>query len=175
MSRATAQHNLVGNPLALIEHQRDSVSLELFRERSSRPTRRQHRPRELFSLQDQPFFSQADLVEIGPLSDADLYRIIEDGFESTDRMIGSIASADSGWERFYSSLPTGHQKTLRALASGGSVYGTAASLLDLPAGTARDALEALDGNGILRHGNGESKIIDPLLSDWLRRRFGSPV
>ena len=176
--------------------------------------------RMLFSLQDQPFFSQADLVEIGPLSDADLYRIIEDGFQSTDRMIGSIASdvvafshghpqramqladaawrmvgtgeastqrtweqaldevrssADSGWERFYSSLPTGHQKTLRALASGGSVYGTAASLLDLPAGTARDALEALADNGIVHRGNGQSEVIDPLLSDWLRRRFGSPV
>ena len=44
-----------------------------------------------FSVQDQPFFSQADLVEIGPLDDADIYRVVEEGFENTRRAAGAIA------------------------------------------------------------------------------------
>ena len=176
--------------------------------------------RTLFSLQNQPFFSQADLVEIGPLDDAELYRIIDNGFDRTQRTAGGVTSSivafaeghpqramqladaawrlvgsgeiassrtwehalgevrgnvDSGFERFYSSIPIGHQRTLRALASSGSIYGKAAAFVDLSPGTARDAAEALVGNGILRRRDEQLKVTDPLLSDWLSQKFASPL
>ena len=176
--------------------------------------------RTLFSVQDQPFFSQADLVEIGPMDDADIFRIVAEGFESTGRDAGAIVGrivafakghpqramqlADAAWrlvptggtaddrtweaalsdvrantsgglERFYGALPAGHQKTLRAIASGGSVYGTAASFVDLSPGTARDAAHALAGDGLLRRSGSRFEVIDPLLSDWLQQRFDAPI
>ncbi len=172
--------------------------------------------RTLFSEQTQPFFAQADLVEIGPLPDSAVHRIIEDGFVGTDRRVGGIsrhivalagghpqramqladavwrlvepggtanqqiwenalasvrASVDSGSEHIYSLLPTGQQKTLRAVATGGSIFGAAASMLDLPPGTAGDAAETLEGNGFLQRSPQGLSVVDPLLTDWLRRRF----
>ena len=58
-------------------------------------------------------------------------------------------TVDSGSERLYELLPSGHQKTLRVLAPGGSIYGSAAEVLDLSAGTARAAADALVGSGYL--------------------------
>lgn len=172
--------------------------------------------RTLFSEHAQPFFAQADLVEIGPLSDDAIRRIIEDGFDRTGRSTGGITSrivafadghpqramqladaiwrlvapggaahlrtwetaltevrisVDAGSERIHSLLPSGQQKTLRAVASSGSIYGTAASLLNLPPGTARNASEALVGAGFLRRDQRQLSVVDPLLADWLRRRF----
>ena len=172
--------------------------------------------RMLFSDQAQPFFAQADLVEIGPLSDDAIRLIIERGFDSTGRSVGGVTSqivefadghpqramqladavwrlvkpgdaadrqtweaalaevragVDAGSERFYGLLPIGQRKTLRAVAVGGSIYGTVASLLDLPPGTARDASQALIGNGFLHRDRQQLRVIDPLLADWLRRRF----
>ncbi|WP_419552700.1 AAA family ATPase [Candidatus Poriferisodalis sp.] len=172
--------------------------------------------RALFSEQTQPFFAQADLVEIGPLSDAAVGHIVEDGFETTQRHTGGITSrivafaaghpqramqlADALWrrvepgetadmpaweaalaevrtnvnaasERIFSLLPTGQQKTLRAIAAGGSIYGAAASALELPPGSAQDAAEKLIGNGIVRRAQERLEVIDPLLADWLCRRF----
>ena len=170
----------------------------------------------LFSERAQPFFAQADLVEIGPLTDDAVGHIIEEGFETTERDTGGItsriahfaqghpqramqladalwrqvdrgdtasppaweaaladvrASVDSGSERIYSLLRAGQQKTLRAVAAEGSVYGTTASLLDLPPGTARDAANTLIGNGTLHRRHEHLALVDPLLADWLRRRF----
>ncbi len=172
--------------------------------------------RALFSEQTQPFFAQADLVEIGPLTDDAVHRIIEDGFADTDRRAGGIsrhivefagghpqrtmqltdalwrlvepggtanqetwenalgtvrANVDSGSEHIYSLLPTGQQKTLRAVATGGSIFGSAASMLDLPPGTASAAAEKLEGNGFLQRNRQGLSVVDPLLADWLRRRF----
>lgn len=172
--------------------------------------------RMLFSEQAQPFFAQADLVEIGPLPDEAVQRIIEDGFDRTGRSAGGITSrivafadghpqramqladavwrrvepgstadlrtwetslaevrtsVDAGSERIYGLLPAGRQKTLRAVASSGSIYGTAASLLDLPPGTAQAATRALIGTGFLRRDRSGISVVDPLLADWLRRRF----
>ncbi len=170
----------------------------------------------LFSEHTQPFFAQADLVEIEPLTDDAVVHIIEAGFERTGRATGSITSriaqfadghpqramqladalwrqvdsggtanlqaweaaladvrahVDSGSERIFSLLPGGQQKTLRAIAAEGTIYGTAASLLDLPAGTARSAADKLVGNGILHRRNAQFALVDPLLADWLRCRF----
>jgi hypothetical protein len=80
-------------------------------------------------------------------------------------------TVDSGSERLYELLPSGHQKTLRVLASGGSIYGSAAEVLDLSAGTARAAADALVGSGYLVRRDDRLQLVDPLLADWIRRRF----
>src|SRR3546814_6357569 len=64
-------------------------------------------------------------------------------------LAGVRSSVDNGSERLYALLPAGHQKTLRAIVSGGSPFGTAADVLDLPAGTATGAIEALTNLGYL--------------------------
>ncbi|MDE0134179.1 MAG: hypothetical protein OXH86_04030 [Acidimicrobiaceae bacterium] len=172
--------------------------------------------RTLFGAHGEPFFSQADLVEIGPLEDAELHRIIEEGFEGTGRTTGGITSqitalaqghpqramqladavwrlvepggragaivwehaltevrgnVEGGFERQYSSLAAGHQKVLRTVATDGSIYGTAAQFVDLNAGTASAAAAALVGDGVLRRSDKRLSVIDPLLADWVRRRF----
>lgn len=81
------------------------------------------------------------------------------------------ATVDNGSERLFELLPAGHQKVLRVLAAGGSVYGTAAEVLDLSPGTARAAVDALIGNGYLTRQDDRVRPVDPLLADWIRRRF----
>jgi hypothetical protein len=81
------------------------------------------------------------------------------------------ANVDNGSERLFALLPAGHQKTLRAVASGGSVYGTAADVVDLAPGTAKAAVDALLGNGYLARRSDRLTVVDPLLADWIRRRF----
>lgn len=172
--------------------------------------------RTLFGEQSQPFFAQADLVEIGPLADDAVFRIIEEGFDRTKRNTGGMTtrivafarghpqramqladavwrqvepgetadsqsweqalaevrtSVDAGSERIFGLLPSGHQKTLRAVASGDSIYGKHAQLLNLSPGTAQPASEALIGNGMLRRQEDRLVVVDPLLADWLQRRF----
>ncbi|HEU5149996.1 MAG TPA: ATP-binding protein [Iamia sp.] len=170
----------------------------------------------LFTDQAQPFFAQADLVELGPMDDRDVVDVVTDGFRRTGRAAGSTvaplvaaaeghpqramqladavwrntpegaeagvaeweralaevrAAVDSGSERLFELLPTGHQKVLRVVAGGGSVYGTAAAALSLATGTARGAVAALTGNGYLADRGGGPVVVDPLLADWVRRRF----
>jgi hypothetical protein len=173
--------------------------------------------RMLFTDQEQPFFAQADLVEIGPLSNDAVAEIVERGFERTGRRTGGTTSrlvavaeghpqramqlanalwwqtpergtaddamweealadvrrnVDNGSERLFALLPVGHQKTLRVVASGGSVHGTAADVLELASGTATAAVEALLGSGyVSRNDEGRLRIVDPMLADWIRRRF----
>ena len=172
--------------------------------------------RALFADQAQPFFAQADLVEIGPLDDEAVVAIVEDGFAATDRRTGGVTGAlvafaeghpqramqladglwrrtphgavadhetweqavadvrtnvDSGSERLFALLASGHQKALRAVASGGSVYGTAARVVDLAPGTAKAAVDALVDNGYLVRRDDRLVVVDPLLADWIRRRF----
>jgi len=82
------------------------------------------------------------------------------------------SEVDSGSERLFELLPVGHQKTLRVVAVGGSVFGAAADALELPSGTARAAVAALVGNGWLRRDHDDRlRLVDPMLADWIRRRF----
>ena len=172
--------------------------------------------RTLFSDQTQPFFAQADLIEIGPLSDEAVSAIVHDGFERTGREAGAVArsvvafaaghpqramqladavwrrtppgdtagprtwedalsdvraTVDIGSDRLYALLPRGHQKTLRAVAASGSIYGTAAGVLELSPGTAKAAADALIGNGFLVRRDHHLTVVDPMLADWIRRRF----
>ncbi len=171
--------------------------------------------RALFTDQAEPFFAQADLVEIGPLADEAVAAVVEAGFASTGRDAGRVvpdlvhfvdghpqramqladalwrrteegttatgptweaaladvrASVDAGSERLFALLPSGQQRTLRVVAGGGSVFGTAADVVDLAPGTAQAAVESLVGNGYLVRGD-HLQVVDPLLADWLRRRF----
>lgn len=71
----------------------------------------------------------------------------------------------------FSLLKTGQQKVLRVLAAGGSIYGTAAKAIELPPATAKNAATSLVDLGFAERVNDKWQIIDPLLSDWLRRRF----
>jgi uncharacterized protein len=48
--------------------------------------------RMLFTDQAQPFFAQADLVEIGPLSDYAVTVIVQDGFEASRRSTNGTTS-----------------------------------------------------------------------------------
>ena len=174
--------------------------------------------RMLFTDEAQPFFAQADLVEIWPLAKAAVADIVERGFDATDRGTGGTTSAlvamaeghpqramqladalwwrtpeggtasdetweealadvrrnvDNGSDRLFTLLPVGHQKTLRVIASGGSVHGTAADVFELASGTATAAVDALIGTGyvVRRDDDGRLRIVDPMLADWIRRRF----
>ena len=176
--------------------------------------------RMLFTDQAQPFFAQADLVEIGPLADDAVTTIVEDGFEATGRAPGGMTSArgsgrrgpsaasdaarrravalharrrsrptrrrgstpsqdvranvDGGLERLFALLPVGHQKTLRAIAADGRVYGRTAEVLELSPGTATAAVDSLTGDGHLAKHGDRLAVIDPLFTDWIRRRFPVP-
>jgi hypothetical protein len=173
--------------------------------------------RALFTDRAQPFFAQADLLEVGPLAPDAVIDLVYEGFERTGRSPGAAvprlvalaeghpqramqladalwratgprgtaddrtweqalaevrAGVELGAEALYSPHPAGHKRVLRVVASGGSVYGTAADVLGLTPGTARAALDALEGSGTLtRSPEGEVRVVDPLLADWLRRRF----
>ena len=172
--------------------------------------------RTLFTERAEPFYGQADLVEIGPLDAAAVAGIVGSGFASTERDAGHVAGliatftgghpqrtmqlADACWrhtpagtaadtttwsaalaevrrataegmERLYSGFERGERSVLRAVARGGSVYGTEAGLLDLSTGTATHARRALLDSGDLVDGDEGLRVVDPLLADWLRQRF----
>lgn len=172
--------------------------------------------RTLFSEQAQPFYAQADLVEIGPLTSPEVVDIVTTGFAATDRGVGPLPGriaafaeghpqrtmqlADAAWrlvpngeeateatwvdaladvrgatgygnERLYSSLQDGEKTVLRALASGGSIFGTAADVLGLPVGTAQHARGRLVDRGHLVKRGDTFHVVDPVLADWIRHRF----
>jgi hypothetical protein len=172
--------------------------------------------RTLFHARAEPFYGQADLVEIGPLGTTAVERIVGSGFASTGRDAGHLAaqinaftrghpqramqladacwrhtpsgtsastetwamavvevrrSSDEGMERLYSGFGSGERSVLRAVAGGGSIYGTGAGLLDLSAGSATHARQTLRNSGDLAEIDGHLAVVDPMLSDWLRRRF----
>ena len=172
--------------------------------------------RALFTARAEPFYGQADLVEIGPLSARSVGEIVASGFLSTGRDPGHAGAqiaaftaghpqramqlADACWrhtppggtagpetwaaalaevrratadgmERLYSHFERGERSVLRAVARGGSIYGTEADLLDLATGTATHARGTLLDSGDLVQAEGGLAVVDPLLADWLRRRF----
>lgn len=172
--------------------------------------------RTLFTARPEPFYGQADLVEIGPLPPAAVDEIVAGGFGATGRdaggapqlisaftgghpqramqladacwrhtPLGATAGAEAwsaaleevrratgeGMERLYSGFEGGERDVLRAVARSGSIYGAEAGLLALSTGTATHARRALlDGGDLVNTGTGLA-LVDPLLADWLRRRF----
>lgn len=85
----------------------------------------------MFTDATQPFYAQADIVEIEPFSPADLDSIVREGFRSTDRDAGDLAAvihhftgghpyrsmqlADAAWIRSEPGLPQGQDRWLDAL------------------------------------------------------------
>jgi hypothetical protein len=172
--------------------------------------------RTLFTSRPEPFYGQADLVEVDPLSIAAVGRIVGTGFASTRRdagalgaLIGSFTAghpqrtmqladacwrrtpvgavagptdwaealdevrgaADEGLERLFSGYGRGEGDVLRAVARSGSVYGAEADLLDLAKGSATHARRTLLDRGELAETPTGLVVVDPVLADWLRRRF----
>jgi hypothetical protein len=74
-------------------------------------------------------------------------------------------------ERLYARYGAGERAVLRSVARAGTIYGTEAELLDLAAGTAAHARRALLDTGDLAERAGRLVVVDPLMADWLRRRF----
>lgn len=172
--------------------------------------------RALFTERPQPFYGQADLVELGPLEPAAVHDLVGAGFAATGRRAGLTAArladfagghpqrtmqladacwratppgaeataetwaaalddvrrrCDEGMERLYARYGAGERAVLRSVARSGSVYGTEADLLDLAAGTAAHARRALLDTGDLVGRSGKLAVVDPMMADWLRRRF----
>jgi hypothetical protein len=80
-------------------------------------------------------------------------------------------SAAEGMERLYSGFERGERDVLRAVARSGRIYGAEARLLNLSTGTATHASRALLDRGDLVQAGNLLKVVDPVLADWLRRRF----
>jgi hypothetical protein len=172
--------------------------------------------RTLFSARPEPFYGQADVLEIDPLSPPAVEEIVASGFAVTDRRAGKVAGliaafaaghpqrtmqlADACWrrtlvgatagtevwagaleevrrsaaeslERLFSGLGRGEGDVLRAVARSGSAYGAEAALLDLAKGTATNARRTLLDRGDLADTPTGLVVVDPILADWLRRRF----
>lgn len=172
--------------------------------------------RSLFTDRPQPFYGQADLLEIPALTATAVEDLVRDGFATTGRGAGPLpalireftrghpqrtmqladacwsataagatadelawsagletvrAGADDGMERLFSGLAAGERAVLRSVARSGSVYGSEARLLDLSAGTAAHARGALLERGDLVSTPAGLQVVDPVLADWLRRRF----
>jgi hypothetical protein len=172
--------------------------------------------RTLFTDRAEPFYGQADLVAVGPLSLSAVADLVDDGFASTGRDPGNLASligqftgghpqrtmqlADAAWrlaepgrpfttavwdeaiedvrganaaicERLYATFQNGEKDVLRVLASGGAVFGRAASLLDLSTGVAQHARAQLAAAGDIVETPDGYRLTDPVLADWIRNRF----
>ena len=172
--------------------------------------------RTLFTSRSEPFYGQAELVDIGPLDLAAWEAIVSDGFAGTGRGAGPLAglihhftdghpmrsmqAADASWdltrprktataetwvdalealrrredeplERIFSRFGDSEKAVLRAVAISGSVYGVEAGLLGVAGGTAANARQRLIDSGDLVKTEAGVKVTDPMMADWLRRRF----
>jgi hypothetical protein len=95
--------------------------------------------RTLFSVQEQPFYSQADLIELAPFTTEEVVAIVGDGFTTTSRQAGDLGAR-------IAEFAGGHpQRTMQAAdaawrltAPGGTATATiwADALADVRAGTA---------------------------------------
>lgn len=74
-------------------------------------------------------------------------------------------------EAVFSGLTTGEKATLRLLAHADALFGVQAETLGLSAGSARHALDALVDAGDVVKGTHRPRVVDPVLADWIRRRF----
>ena len=83
-----------------------------------------------------------------------------------------LRAASAGLERLFSSFPTGEQLVLRVVAKGEPIFGGYADSLGLSSGGAQHARAALVDRGHLRRVDGNVSIVDPVLAEWIRRRFG---
>lgn len=64
---------------------------------------------------------------------------------------------------------------LRLLSGGERLFSAAAELLGLSTGSAQNARDNLVAAGDLTITDDRPRVVDPLLADWVRRRFAGPV
>ena len=83
-----------------------------------------------------------------------------------------LRAESAGLERLFSSFATSEQLVLRVLAKGEAIFGGYADSLGLSSGGAQHARSALVDRGHLRRLDGVVTIVDPVLAEWIRRRFG---
>jgi hypothetical protein len=74
-------------------------------------------------------------------------------------------------ERILAGYERGERAVLRAVAHGAGLYGSEAELLDLSAGAAGHARQALLDHGDLALRQDRLAVVDPFMADWLRRRL----
>ncbi len=167
----------------------------------------------MFSLRDQPFYAQADLVQIDGFDAAALAAIVTEGFADTGRQAGDVvggihavseghpyramqiadaawrlcepgqpapdhllaqalddvrASTESALETLFSSFAPSEQSVLRSLQAGRPLFGGSLELLGSSQGGVAAARDRLIASGTITR---DLRIIDPLLADWIRRRF----
>ena len=77
-------------------------------------------------------------------------------------------------EAVYSGFPNSEKTVLRLLASGQSLFGTAADLLGVSRGGAQNARANLVSSGDVIDSQGRLQVADPVLADWIRRRLPDP-
>jgi hypothetical protein len=88
-----------------------------------------------------------------------------------DALVAVRASTDLANETVYSSFLAGEKMVLRLIAGQHSLFGAGAQLIGLASGTAQHARDSLLGAGdVVKSGNGYA-LVDPVLSDWIRRRL----
>lgn len=81
------------------------------------------------------------------------------------------ANTDLGNEAVFSGFATSEKAVLRLLASGSTLFGSAADLFGLSRGSAQNARTNLLASGDIIATRIGHAVADPLLADWLRRRF----
>ena len=169
----------------------------------------------LFGDTDQPFYSQAQRMDLGPLDLAHVVEVVHAGFRSTGRTAGmaadAVATQGAGhpqrsmeladavwwrtepgeeataeiWERalervrsrastamrdFFSVLPSSQRAVLRAVARTGAPFAAAEGRFhDLSTSSITSARNALVDAGHIVAVDRETRIVDPLLSDWILR------
>lgn len=85
------------------------------------------------------------------------------------------AETDLANEAIFSGFATSEKAVLRLLAGGESLFGTAAELLGVSSGSAQNARDNLVASGDLTVTDDRPRVVDPLLADWVKRRFAAPA
>jgi hypothetical protein len=92
-----------------------------------------------------------------------------------DAALASLrAETDLANEAIFSGFATSEKAVLRLLAGGERLFGTAAELLGVSTGSAQTARDNLVAAGDLVITDERPCVVDPLLADWVRRRFATP-
>ncbi|HUF96606.1 MAG TPA: hypothetical protein VMM60_00665, partial [Ilumatobacter sp.] len=170
----------------------------------------------LFTDAEQPFFAQADLVDLAPLSLSHVHDMIESAFHAENRSVPAglaakihafsnghpqrtMQLADAAWhasrdevddqlvfvealhrcraataagfETRFIDFSSSEQAVLRLLAHNHGLYGRDAEMLNLASSSAAGAITRLVRNGAVDAPPADPRIIDPLLADWVARRF----
>jgi hypothetical protein len=90
----------------------------------------------------------------------------------THAVDGVLRAESAGLERLFSSFPTSEQLVLRVVAKDEAFFGGYADSLGLSSGGAQHARASLVDRGHLRKLDRAVSIVDPVLAEWIRRRFG---